>query len=192
MCSTGCSPMHCASGKEREVLGASRRMTRRTIRGELCNEQGAARMRVRFRRIRGDHNSCAGSSRMRRPAATTEHLLVRPATRPGLRQPRRSCGVRQAGPDGRRNLRRGPQDVPAIQSLCAAEDHQAVGRRELRRLEPGAGRSEDRVTVGQGRARWRVGSFAALGPRAVLRFRAGADVRSLALATISLAEVVAS
>ena len=28
--------MHCASGKEREVLGASRRVTRRTIRGELC------------------------------------------------------------------------------------------------------------------------------------------------------------
>ena len=44
----------------------------------------------------------------------------------------------------------------------------------------------------QGRARWGVGSFAALGPRAMLRFLAGADVRFLALATISLAEVVAS
>jgi hypothetical protein len=34
--------------EEREVLGASRRVTRRMIRGELCNDQGAARMRVRF------------------------------------------------------------------------------------------------------------------------------------------------
>ena len=49
---------------------------------------------------------------------------------------------------GSGNLRRNPQDVPAIQGLRAAEDHQAVGGREQPRLEPGAGRPEDRVTVG--------------------------------------------
>jgi hypothetical protein len=121
--------------------------------GRTVHDQAAAHMRVRF----GDYVATmalalavAGCG----PAAATEHLLVRPAARPGLRQPRRSYGVRHAGPDGQRrsrgsgNLRRGSQDVPVIQGLRAAEDHQAMGGREQPRLEPGASRPEDRVTIG--------------------------------------------